>query len=146
MRFVSCLLSTSSPPLLHFWSMLRAFRSACYHPLPRASLFPSTSSLTSTRSTLYGSPTRLPTPRSLSTTTVSSDLQPKRKSRKKIVVEDDLEVEQDEKPVPQQVVLRPYQVECIKAVLDELQTGSCTRLGVSAPTGALPPLRARGIR
>lgn len=31
--------------------------------------------------------------------------------------------------------LRPYQVECINAVLSELGRGEFTRLGVSAPTG-----------
>ncbi|GAA6024337.1 hypothetical protein JCM11491_000381 [Sporobolomyces phaffii] len=34
------------------------------------------------------------------------------------------------------VTLRPYQVECINAVLHELRAGTCTRLGVSAPTGS----------
>lgn len=32
--------------------------------------------------------------------------------------------------------LRPYQVDCIRAVLEELERGEYSRLGVSAPTGA----------
>lgn len=34
------------------------------------------------------------------------------------------------------VALRPYQVDCVRAVLQELERGEFTRLGVSAPTGA----------
>ncbi|GAA5923628.1 double-stranded DNA-dependent ATPase [Sporobolomyces koalae] len=62
--------------------------------------------------------------------------------------------DQAEEPVPsQRVTLRPYQVECVTTVLDELAQGRHTRLGVSAPTGSgktsifthlislLPPLR-----
>ena len=36
------------------------------------------------------------------------------------------------------IKLRPYQVDCIRAVLDELERGEFSRLGVSAPTGASP--------
>ncbi|GAA6059855.1 hypothetical protein JCM10212_007060 [Sporobolomyces blumeae] len=34
------------------------------------------------------------------------------------------------------VTLRPYQVECINAVLDEIDKGQYSRLGISAPTGS----------
>ncbi|BGP42779.1 Putative ATP-dependent helicase IRC3 [Rhodotorula kratochvilovae] len=34
------------------------------------------------------------------------------------------------------IKLRPYQVDCIRAVLDELERGEFSRLGVSAPTGS----------
>ncbi|GAA5917069.1 hypothetical protein JCM8208_004642 [Rhodotorula glutinis] len=34
------------------------------------------------------------------------------------------------------IKLRPYQVDCVRAVLDEVQRGDSTRLGVSAPTGS----------
>ncbi|GAA5950206.1 hypothetical protein JCM10213_005201 [Rhodosporidiobolus nylandii] len=37
---------------------------------------------------------------------------------------------------PQGIRLRPYQTECIRAVLDELDRGEFQRLGVSAPTGS----------
>ncbi|GAA6008126.1 hypothetical protein JCM10207_007038 [Rhodosporidiobolus poonsookiae] len=37
---------------------------------------------------------------------------------------------------PQGIRLRPYQAECIRAVLDELDRGQFQRLGVSAPTGS----------
>ncbi|GAA5871199.1 hypothetical protein JCM1840_000140 [Sporobolomyces johnsonii] len=58
--------------------------------------------------------------------------------------EDELElVEQVEEDVPDEeapastrFTLRPYQVECISAVLSELGRGEFTRLGVSAPTGS----------
>ena len=42
------------------------------------------------------------------------------------------------------IKLRPYQVDCVRAVLDEVQRGDSSRLGVSAPTGAFtsrPPAR-----
>ncbi|GAA5893108.1 hypothetical protein JCM6882_003888 [Rhodosporidiobolus microsporus] len=38
--------------------------------------------------------------------------------------------------LPQGIKLRPYQAECIRAVLDELERGEYQRLGVSAPTGS----------
>ncbi|GAA5856456.1 hypothetical protein JCM9279_003535 [Rhodotorula babjevae] len=34
------------------------------------------------------------------------------------------------------IKLRPYQVDCVRAVLDELKRGDSSRLGVSAPTGS----------
>ncbi|GAA5843705.1 hypothetical protein JCM11251_003469 [Rhodosporidiobolus azoricus] len=37
---------------------------------------------------------------------------------------------------PEWIKLRPYQAECIRAVLDELERGEYQRLGVSAPTGS----------
>ncbi|GAA5990112.1 hypothetical protein JCM11641_007071 [Rhodosporidiobolus odoratus] len=39
-------------------------------------------------------------------------------------------------PRPVGIKLRPYQTECIRAVLDELERGQHQRLGVSAPTGS----------
>ncbi|GAA5895720.1 hypothetical protein JCM5296_007402 [Sporobolomyces johnsonii] len=55
--------------------------------------------------------------------------------------EDDLDlveedVPEEEAPVSTRFTLRPYQVECINAVLSELGRGEFTRLGVSAPTGS----------
>ncbi|GAA5962963.1 hypothetical protein JCM3765_006731 [Sporobolomyces pararoseus] len=127
--------------------MLRAFRSTCYHPLLRTKLQAFPSILDLAQSTFFCSR------RSLlhSATTVKGPSRVISKSEVKPIQEDDLELE--EAVLPQQVILRPYQVECIKAVLDELQTGTYTRLGVSAPTGSgktsiftrlislLPPLR-----
>ncbi|GAA5871216.1 hypothetical protein JCM1840_000149 [Sporobolomyces johnsonii] len=43
---------------------------------------------------------------------------------------------EEEVPAPTRITLRPYQVECITAVLSELRRGEFTRLGVSAPTGS----------
>ncbi|GAA5909143.1 hypothetical protein JCM5296_006656 [Sporobolomyces johnsonii] len=54
----------------------------------------------------------------------------------KLVEQVDEDVPDEEAPASTRFTLRPYQVECITAVLSELGRGEFTRLGVSAPTGS----------
>ncbi|GAA5895717.1 hypothetical protein JCM5296_007401 [Sporobolomyces johnsonii] len=68
-------------------------------------------------------------PRTRRSTPPSEPLGPERLKRKNVGKEEEV-------PAPTRITLRPYQVECITAVLSELRRGEFTRLGVSAPTGS----------
>lgn len=118
--------------------MLRAFRATRYYLPPRTPLQAHHSALRLSRSTFPLAPSLLQQPlRTPSVAPISTRAKLSKGQEPETALSEDFE-EIEPTPVPQQVVLRPYQIECITAVLSELQRGTSTRLGVSAPTGALP--------
>lgn len=118
--------------------MLRVFRASRYYLTPRTSIQAHRSAPRLSRSTFPSAPSLLQQPhRTPSVAPISTRAKLSKGEEPETVLSEDFE-EIEPTPVPQQVTLRPYQIECITAVLNELQKGTSTRLGVSAPTGALP--------